>query len=292
VDWEGELMPENVRSGSAVEATTELSSREPGAELLPGYVVTGVLGRGRRVETYEVYSPLRDTACVVRILRGDLMQDQAARDLVVLEGTLLKELTHPHLARGYELAYTPVPAMVVEMASGTTLAERTVARPLEPALVAEVGVRIASALGYLHRQGWLHLDVTPAGILVGADRVLLTDLGLLGRTGTPGTTSPRRGGYAAPEQLRHEGLAPETDVWGLAATLAHALTGVAPFGDDPSWESNGTSRLLPRPRQGRQGPDLPGVPPRWRELLEQALCTDPVERPSMTELRNRLRELT
>jgi eukaryotic-like serine/threonine-protein kinase len=286
-------MAENVRSGSAVEATTEPASREPGTELLPGYVVTGVLGRGRRVETYEVYSPLRDTACVVRILRGDLTQDQAARDLVVLEGTLLKELTHPHLARGYELAYTPVPAMVVEMASGTTLAVRTVERPLEPTLVAEVGVRIASALGYLHRQGWLHLDVTPSGILVGADRVLLTDLGLLGRTGAVGTTAAaRRGGFAAPEQLRQEGLVPETDVWGLAATLAHALTGVAPFGDDPSWESNGTSRLLPRPRQGRQGPELPGVPPLWRELLEHALRTDPVERPSMTELRNRLRELT
>jgi serine/threonine protein kinase len=284
-------MPERSRFGSAVEATEPLT-REPGAELLPGYVVTGLLGVGRRVETYEVYSPLRDAPCVVRILRSDLVQDQAARDLVVLEGTLLKELSHPHLVCGYELAYTPVPAMVVEMATGTTLAARTVERPLDPALAAEVGVRIASALGYLHRQGWLHLDVTPAGILVGADRVLLTDLGLLGRTGATGTTAPaRRGGFAAPEQLRNEELVPETDVWGLAATLAHALTGLAPFGDAPSWEPNTSHRLLPRPRQGRQGPELPGVPPRWRELLEQALRTDPVERPSMTEVRNRLREL-
>jgi serine/threonine protein kinase len=284
-------MPESTSFGSAVEATAP-PTREPGAELLPGYVVTGVLGVGRRVETYEVYSPLRDAACVVRILRSDLSQDQAARDLVVLEGTLLKELSHPHLVCGYELAYTPVPAMVVEMVPGATLAARTLERPLEPELVAQAGVRIASALGYLHRQGWLHLDVTPSGILVGADRVLLTDLGLLGRTGALGTTaSPRRGGFAAPEQLRDEKLVPETDVWGLAATMAHALTGRAPFGDDPSWESNG-SRLLPRPRQGRQGPELAGVPPRWRELLEQALRTDPVERPSMTELRNRLRELT
>ncbi|HET6563357.1 MAG TPA: serine/threonine-protein kinase, partial [Marmoricola sp.] len=274
-------MPENRRSGSAVDATTDAGTREPGAELLPGYVVTGVLGRGRRVETYEVYSPLRDTACAVRVLRADLMQDQAARDLVVLEGTLLKELTHPHLVRGYELAYTPVPAMVVEMATGKTLAARTDDRPLEPALVAELGVQVASALGYLHRQGWLHLDVTPHGILVGADRVLLTDLGLLGRTGAVETTAgARRGGYAAPEQARHEELVPETDVWGLAATLGYALTGGAPFGDDPSWESgNGSHRLLPRPRQARPGPELAGVPPHWRELLEQALRTDPVERP-------------
>jgi eukaryotic-like serine/threonine-protein kinase len=285
-------MTEQMRSGSAVQATGP-GTREPGAELLPGYVVTDVMGIGRRVETYEVYSPLRDTACVVRILRADLLEDPTARDLVVLEGTLLKELTHPHLARGYELAYTPVPAMVVEMASGTTLAARTAERPLEPALVAEVGVRLASALGYLHRQGWLHLDVTPQGILVGADQVLLTDLGLLGRTGVVGTTAAvRRGGYAAPEQLRDDELVPETDVWGLAASLAHALTGVAPFGDDPSWDDTPTPRLLPRPRQGQQGPELAGVPPRWRELLEQALRTDPVERPSMTELRNRLRELT
>ena len=247
---------------------------------------------GRRVETYEVYSPLRDTACVVRILRSDLSQDQAARDLVVLEGTLLKELTHPHLARGYELAYTPVPAMVVEMATGTTLAVRTVERPLEPELVAEVGVRIASALGYLHRQGWLHLDVTPSGILVGADRVLLTDLGLLGRTGAVGTTAarpPRR--LRGPRAAAGRGAGPRDRRVGAGCHAGARPHRPRPFGDDPSWETNG-SRLLPRPRQGRQGPELPGVPPLWRELLEQALRTDPVERPSMTELRNRLRELT
>lgn len=284
-------MSENAKAGWAVEAPT--GGREPGDELLPGYVVTGVLGRGRTVETYEVYSPLRDTDCVVRVLRSDLMQDQGARDLVVLEGTLLKELTHPSLARGYELAYTPVPAMVVEMASGTTLASRIAEGPLPSATVAEVGVRIASALGYLHRQGWLHLDVTPHGILVGPDRAILTDLGLLGRTGALESTAGVRGGaYAAPEQLRREELVPETDVWGLAATLAHALTGQAPFGDDPARNGDGTPRLLPRPRQGQDRPELPGVPAAWRELLDQALRADPAERPSMAELRHRLRELT
>lgn len=286
-------MSDDARNGSAVDAATVAGAQEPGTELLPGYVVTGVMGIGRRVETYEVYSPLRDTACVVRVLRSDLMQDQAARDLVVLEGTLLKELTHPHLVRGYELAYTPVPAMVVEMVEGTTLAARTADLPLEPGPLAEVGVRLASALGYLHRQGWLHLDVTPHGVLVGSDRVLLTDLGLLGRTGAVETTAwARLGGYAAPEQHRQDELVPETDVWALAATLAHALTGSAPFGDAPSWESNGSNRLLPRPRHSRQGPELPGAPPQWRDVLEHGLREDPAERPSMSELRNRLRELT
>jgi serine/threonine protein kinase len=286
-----ELMSEN--AWSAVEAAAPTGGREPGAELLPGYIVTGVLGRGRTVETYEVYSPLRDTSCIVRVLREDLVQDQSARDLVVLEGTLLKELTHPSIARGYELVYTPVPAMVVEMAPGSTLASRITTNPLEPAELAEVGVRIASALGYLHRQGWLHLDVIPEGILVGPDRALLTDLGLLGRTGAlESTAGVRAGAYAAPEQLRRDELVPETDVWGLAATLATSLTGRAPFGDEPGRDGNAARRLLPRPRQGEQGLELPGVPAEWRAVLEPALRPDPVERPSMAELRNRLRELT
>ena len=245
------------------------------------------------METYEVYSPLRDAACVVRILRSDLLQDQAARDLVVLEGTLLKELTHPHLARGYELAYTPVPAMVVEMATRHDPRRPHRRAAAGAALVAEAGVRIASALGYLHRQGWLHLDVTPSGILVGADRVLLTDLGLLGRTGALGDhrpDPPRR--LRGPRAAAQRGARPRDRCLGAgrhARLRPHRARRRS--ATSPSWETNG-SRLLPRPRQGQQGPELAGVPPPWRELLEQALRTDPVERPSMTELRTRLRELT
>ncbi len=266
----------------------------PGSQLLPGYAVVEPLGQGRLVETFEVHSAERDCPCIVRIVRPDRAQDPSARDLVVLEGTLLKELTHPHVVRGYEVMYSPVPAMVVERLPGSSLRQVLRDRLLDPAAVVQIGLHLVSALGYLHRRGWLHLDVTPYGVMIGDERTVLTDLGLLGRHGAAETaagTAPATRTYQAPEQLRGEELSPQTDVWGLAATLAECLTGRPPFGAEPRWDTVTSRRLLPRPRQATQEPELPGVPAPLRSLLEECLRLDPAERPGLDVLRDRLRLL-
>ena len=95
---------------------------------------------------------------------------------------------------------------------------------------------MASALDYAHKQGLLHRDVKPANIMLthvdddGEQRVLLTDFGIArnvddisGLTTTNMTVGTVA--YSAPEQLMGEEVDGRADLYGLAATTYHLLTG-------------------------------------------------------------------
>lgn len=255
----------------------------PGEEVLPGYRVVSLLSHGKRIDTYDVWSTLRECRCVVKILRPDRRDEPRVREAVELEARLLCELTHPHLVRGYEAHPGPAPAMVLETLTGATLGALVDDSPLGVPDVARLGLQLSSVLGYLHRSGWLHLDVKPSNIVVEEGRATLIDLSLVGRPG-----SGRRGagtrGYLAPEQAVGEDLSAATDVWGLGVTLVEALTGELPHGDEATWDSR---RRIPVVHRRAPGPPgrIAGVPDELDQLLRACLDRDPAARPRLVDVR-------
>ena len=115
--------------------------------------------------------------------------------------------------------------MVLETLGGATLAalidDGPSGSPTPPA-----GAALVSVLSYLHRQGWLHLDVKPANIVVDRGCDVLIDLSLVVGRGPAGPGAGTRG-YLAPEQAVGRDLSAATDVWGLGVTLVESLTGSA-----------------------------------------------------------------
>jgi eukaryotic-like serine/threonine-protein kinase len=261
----------------------------PGAAVLPGYDVVRLLHHGRRVDTYDAYSHERDCRCVVKQVRPDRADELDVRQAVLLEGTLLQTMAHPHLVRCYEVAAEPLPSMVLETLPGATLAALIEQQRLETADVAMLGLQLCSVLGYLHRQDWLHLDVKPSNIVVVSGRATLIDLSLVGR---PGSGRPGAGtrGYLAPEQARGTDLGAAADVWGLGVTLVEGLTGRLPFGDEATWDSEGRA-LPPGPPRRRLAAIRRRVPAELATLLEGCIALDPAERPGIAEARHVLRGL-
>jgi eukaryotic-like serine/threonine-protein kinase len=194
--------------------------------LAPGLEVIEHLSRTRRLDTYEAWSAERACSCIVKALRPDRRGDPRAWAALLAEGRLLTELAHPNIVRGYELITDPEPIVVMETLGGETLAHLIARQPdgLDPEDVAWLGLHLASALGYLHGRGVLHLDVKPANVIAEAGRAKLIDLSL---ARAPGRYRAGLGTWCnlSPQQARGDELGPAADVWGLGTVLHEAAIG-------------------------------------------------------------------
>jgi serine/threonine protein kinase len=251
----------------------------PGAELLPGCEVVRLMRRGGRLDTYDVHHRERDCRCVVKVLRPDREHEARCREALLREGRLLRDLGHPHLVRAYEVAEEPRPAVVMETLTGATLAALIDEDPLGPGDVAVLGRQLVSVLGYLHRQGWLHLDVKPSNVVVQAGRAVLIDLSLVSR---PGAGRPYAGtdGYLGPEQVDGRHLTAAADVFGLGVTLGEALTDVLPYGEEGEWPTGTAPRRVSRTFRRR----LTDAPAPLAAVVGACIDPDPAGRPALAEV--------
>jgi serine/threonine protein kinase len=152
---------------------------------------------------------------------------EEARILATLEGA-------PAVVRVYDfLEANGTAYMIMGLARGDTLEQR-VKRDgkLPPAIVTRMLDRLLDGLDAVHKTGFLHRDVKPANIILdGNNNPTLIDFGasrssMADRTAAmTAIFTPR---YAAAEQLTSDKQGPWTDIYGLSATLYHAITGKPP----------------------------------------------------------------
>ncbi|GGC71656.1 serine/threonine protein kinase [Hoyosella rhizosphaerae] len=176
------------------------------------------------------------------------------------------------------------PCLILEFFESYSLAEVLKKRRTMPLPeVARIGEQVASALIAAHKAGLVHRDVKPGNILLGPDgTVKITDFGISKASGDSTLTATGlvsgTAAYLPPEVARGVDPTPASDVFGLGATLFHALEGEPPYGlnDNPLAllfaAANGDIRA---PR--RAGPAM--------ELISSLVSSEPRNRPSMEEAR-------
>lgn len=208
--------------------------RPVGAELAPGLRNLGLLNRSRHLDVHDVWSVERAARCVVKVARPDRLDRPKVARRLRQEARLLQRFSHPHIVRGYPAPDAPEPMVVTETLTGATVGNllHTSTRRLRPAEIAHLGMHVASALVYLHGQGWLHLDLKPGNIVAEGGRAKVIDLSVARR---PGRVKAGVGTfyYMAPEQALGGQVGPAADVWGLGAVLWEAATGRRAF-EDPT----------------------------------------------------------
>ena len=264
----------------------------PGTAIAPTYRVIEHLSRGRALDVYDVWSEERECRCVAKGLRPDRAADRSAIRRLVREGRLLRGLSHPHIVRGYELLPPPRPLVIMETLSGETLAHLIEeGERLAPVEIAHLGLQLCSAMQYVHRNRFLHLDLKPSNIVAENGRAKIIDFSLARR---PGRARSGIGTwcYMAPEQVRGGELTPAADVWGVGVVLWEAAAGQPAFGgeDDEallptSSEEDLAEELHPQLRRPaervRRHRRLPVALAR---AIDTALDPEPLARPSVAAL--------
>ncbi len=214
-----------------------------------------LLGGGAAYEAYLAFDEVTYCPVVVKMIRPTQVTDSATLRGLRREVAALAAVNHPVVVRALRhVDDGDRPHLVLEHLDGPRLS--TLIRrygPLQEQQYLPLAIDIAAALHYFRHTGYVHLDIKPSNIIMGAPARLI-DLSVMRATEAAAKLDHVIGtdAYLAPEQA----LAPArsgagrpghaSDVWGLGATLFHAVAGQRPFGDgDP------------------QAPRSPTASPRW-----------------------------
>lgn len=296
------------------EPDVEYPPLTPGTVLAPGYRIIEHLHQSNNFDVYDVWSEERACRCIVKTPRQDLIEDKKARRSLLREGRLLKQLTHPHIARIYETLKEPYPSLILETLTGETLSYiiETSPRRLPITDIVHLGLHLCSAIHYLHGRGILHLDLKPSNIVSERQMAKILDLSIARPPGRSkrGAGTPQ---YMAPEQVRGDLVSSATDVWGIGAVLFETATARQPFnaaGEDTGSEietgsghytdtgsdaSFDTDTDLDSYEQvlRRADPVLVHrrVPKVFANVVDRCLEPDPAKRPTVGEVSESLNEV-
>lgn len=151
------------------------------------------------------------------------------------EARTLARFSDPGIVRVYGVFEENNTAyMVMEFLEGATLSKRINDKgTLEESEVVNIAQKVGNALSVVHEAGLIHRDLKPDNICLTNDgRVVLIDFGTARAFASGKTvqqTTMLTPGYAPLEQYGQQArFGAYTDIYALAATLYHALTGQVP----------------------------------------------------------------
>ena len=255
------------------------------------YEIVCAIGAGGMGEVYRAHDAKLNRDVALKVLPEAFALDPDRLARFKREAQILASLNHPNIAaiHGFEES-DGVPALVLELVEGPTLADRIAQGPIPLDDALPIARQIAEALEAAHEHGIIHRDLKPANIKVRPDgTVKVLDFGLAKAlesttvradlTHSPTITSPamtRKGvilgtaAYMSPEQAKGRPADRRSDLWAFGCVLYEMLTGRKAFNGEEVTDT--LAAVL------HSDPDwrvLPGATPvALRRLLRRCLVKD------------------
>ena len=256
------------------------------------------LAKGGMAEVFLAKDQLLDRPVAVKVLFPQLAADPSFVERFRREAQSAANLSHPNIVGVYDWGQEGnTYYIVMEYVQGRSLSE--VIRdegPLDPDRAAEIASEVAAALGFAHKNDFVHCDMKSGNVMISPQgQVKVADFGIakaisgagaqakLTQTGAVMGTAT----YFSPEQAQGQSLDGRSDLYSLGVVLYEMLTGGPPFtGDNPVAIAYKHVQEMPEPINGRRA----GVPEALQAITAKLLNKDPKGRyPLAADLQSDLR---
>ena len=195
---------------------------------LDSFTIERIVGKGGMGEVFLARDNSLNRNVAIKVLPKNNTSVSGNRFL--REARAAAALDHPNICTIHEIGETDsLRYIVMQFASGETLAEVLKRRVLEPQEALDYARQIADALAVAHEKGIVHRDIKPANLIVSKEKqVSILDFGLAKRffpetkddPGNPSLLSHPgmimgTASYMSPEQANGQELDHRTDIWSL-----------------------------------------------------------------------------
>ncbi|MEV5785007.1 protein kinase [Streptomyces sp. NPDC052287] len=263
----------------------EWSAAQP--QWIGPYRIVARLGQGGMGQVFLGRSP-GGMKVAVKVVRPEIAEDDEFRRRFAREAQAARQVNSAYTAAvvGADAEADP-PWLATAHVQGIPLDKALRHGPWPTDSVRALGAGLVEALSAIHEAGVVHRDLKPSNIILTSNGPRVIDFGISavvdatrltqhgGYLGTPG--------FSSPEQIKGQAVGSASDVFSLGVLLARTATGRYPFGE-------ASSASVLHYRVMHEPPEMDGLSPELRAVVESCLAKDPALRPGLGALLHQLIE--
>ena len=216
---------------------------EKGQKINDRYEIIKSIGEGGMANVYLAYDTILDRRVAIKVLRGDLSNDEKFVRRFQREALSASSLSHPNIVEMYDVGEdNGIYYIVMEYIEGKTLKQLIKKRgALTLSEAIDIMLQLTDGISQAHDSYIIHRDLKPQNIMIREDgSIKITDFGIamaLNSTQLTQTNSVMGSvHYLPPEQASGKGSTIRSDIYSMGILFYELLTGSLPFKGDNAVE--------------------------------------------------------
>ena len=214
-----------------------------GQKINDRYEIIRSIGEGGMANVYLGYDTILDRNVAIKVLRGDLSNDEKFVRRFQREALSASSLAHPNIVEMYDVGEDDgTYYIVMEYVEGKTLKQLLKKRgTLTLSEAIDIMSQLTDGMAHAHDSYIIHRDLKPQNIMIKDDgQIKITDFGIamaLNATQLTQTNSVMGSvHYLPPEQASGKGSTIKSDIYSMGIIFYELLSGSLPFRGDNAVE--------------------------------------------------------